>query len=116
MGGRHARALISPGALMRKRWPVHADTLFDPDESPTCSVALTSALKDTLALLAAIDSQHQEMRHKLERWTGPESIKQRFFEQLEARHQHERKPLVQRLADLQARIRSMLDPEARPVH
>ncbi len=95
---------------------VHADAPFDPDESPTCSVDLTSALKETLAILAALDSQHQEMRHKLEHWSGPESIKQRFSEQLEARHQCERKPLVQRLADLHARIRGMLDLEARRVH
>jgi hypothetical protein len=55
------------------------------------------------------------MRLKLERWSGPEAIKQRFFEQLEARRQCERKPVVQRLADLHARIRSMLDLESRPV-
>ncbi len=101
---------------MRKSSSAYADALLAPDESPICSVDLTSALKETLAILAAIDSRHHEMRYKLEHWSGPESIKQRFFEQLETRHLRERKPLVQCLADLHARIRNMLDLEARPLH
>ena len=102
---------------MPKSSTAYAYALLDADfESPTDPADPTPALKETLAILAAIDSQHQEMHHKLEHWSGPESIKQRFFEQLEARHQRERKPLVQRLADLHARLRTMLDLEARLVH
>jgi len=103
------------GALMPKRSTAHLYALLDADESPTYPADLTPALQATLAILADLDRQHEEMRLKLERWSGPEAIKQRFFEQLEARHQCERKPVVQHLAALHARIRSMLALESRPV-
>ena len=101
---------------MPKHSTAHLYALLDADESPTYPADLTPALQATLAILADLDRQHEEMRLKLERWSGPEAIKQRFFEQLEARHQCERKPVVQRLAELQERIKSATMFKARPVH
>jgi hypothetical protein len=43
-------------------------------------------------------------------------IKQRFSEQLEARRQREREPLLRRLAELQQQIRSTALFKVRPVH
>jgi hypothetical protein len=37
-------------------------------------------------------------------WSGPDAIRVRFIEQLDARHAEEREPLVQRLADLHQQI------------
>ncbi len=100
----NAGALTRQRALMAKSPPSHADALLDPDKSPTYPADLTPALQETLAILADLDSQHEEMHLKLEHWSGPEAIKLRFFEQLEARHQREREPLLQRLAQLQERL------------
>jgi len=55
--------------------------------------------------LADLDTFYDGERQKLERWTGPEAVKQRFFEQLASRHQCEREPFVHRLAELHEQIK-----------
>ncbi len=62
---------------------------------------LTPALQHVLALLADLDSYYDEAHRKLERWSGPGAIKQRFSEQLEERRRREREPLVRRLTELE---------------
>jgi hypothetical protein len=89
--------------------PLEADeTSTDPD--------FTLALQETLAILADLDTYYDGERQKLGRWPGPEVIKQRLSEQLEARRQRERDPLLRRLAELQQQVRSTALFKARPVH
>ncbi len=96
---------------MPKRSTTHVYALLDEDESPTDPADLPPALQETLAILADLDSQHEEIRLKLERWSGPEAIKQQFFAQLEARHHREREAYVHWLAEFQARIRAIPRPK-----
>jgi hypothetical protein len=61
---------------------------------------LTPEIRIALAALAAVETRHDVDREALDQWSGPEVIKERLFDQLEARHARERAPLVQRLAEL----------------
>ena len=77
-------------------------------EDPWYSDDLTSELQTTLAALADVEVQYEMDRERLEAWDGPDAIKKKFAAQLEERHQRDRKPYVERLADLQcAMIRIM---------
>jgi len=62
---------------------------------------LLAELQSTLAALADLEVQYETDRERLEAWAGPEAIKTKFAAQLEERHQRNREPYVQRLADLQ---------------
>ena len=75
--------------------------LLAPVAADDAPIDLTPAQQQMLRVLADIDRFYDEAREKLERWSGPDPIKQRFFEQLEARRQREREPLLRRLAGLQ---------------
>ncbi len=68
---------------------------------------LEPALQTTLAVLAGIDAQYEEAREQLARWTGPEALKERFASQLEESHREERRPVVQRLAELHQEMMSL---------
>jgi hypothetical protein len=70
-----------------------APTQVRPDD-------LTPEMRIALAALAAVETRHHVDREALARWSGPEAIKKRLFNQLEDRHARERGPLVQRLAEL----------------
>ncbi len=61
---------------------------------------LLAELQTTLAALADLEVQYEIDRERLEAWDGPEAIKKKFAAQLEERHQRDREPYVQRLADL----------------
>ncbi len=61
---------------------------------------LLAELQTTLATLADIEVQYEIDRERLEAWDGPDAIKTKFAAQLQERHQREREPYVQRLADL----------------
>jgi hypothetical protein len=55
------------------------------DDARIDPIDLTPAQQQMLRTLADIDRSYGEVRQKLERWSGPDALKQRFFEQLEAR-------------------------------
>src|SRR5215212_10879326 len=74
---------------MLKSSPSYAYAPPDSYESPTCPADLTPALQQALAMLADIDTYYDEACQKLEHWPGPDTTKQRFFGQLEARRQRE---------------------------
>jgi hypothetical protein len=67
--------------------------LWSPDD-------LLAELQATLAALADLEVLYQTDRERLGAWDGPEAIKRKFESQLEERHQRDREPYVQRLADL----------------
>ena len=99
---------------MPKRSTAYAP--LEADETSTYPANITPALQETLAILADLETYYDGERQKLERWSGPVVIKQRFSEQLEVRRQREREPLLRRLAELQQQIRSTAMLKARPVH
>ena len=90
--------------------------LLEADEPRSYPSDLTPALQQALALLADLDIYYDEAREKLALWPGPEAIKQRFSEQLEARRQHERKPLLRRFIALEQQMRRAAMLKARPLH
>ncbi len=66
--------------------------------------ALTAEIQRVLAVLSEVEACYESDRECLKGWFGPEAIKVRLVEQLDAHHAQEREPLVQRLADLQQQI------------
>jgi hypothetical protein len=48
--------------------------------------------------------QYATDRERLEAWDGPDAIKKKFAVQLEERHQRDREPYVERLADLHCSV------------
>ena len=101
---------------MPKRSTAYAYGPLEADETSTYPATITLALQEALAILADLETYYDGERQKLERWSGPEVIKQRLSEQLEARREREREPLLRRLAELQQQIRSTALFKARPVH
>jgi hypothetical protein len=82
------------------RVPVHEPaSLFQPERG-----ALTAEIQRVLAVLSEVEACYESDRECLKGWSGPEAIRARFVEQLEARHAKAREPLVQRLADLHQQI------------
>jgi hypothetical protein len=82
------------------RVPVHEPVaLSQPDRS-----ALTAEIQRVLAALSEAEACYESDRDCLKGWSGPEAIKVRFVEQLDARHAEAREPLVQRLAELHQQI------------
>jgi hypothetical protein len=57
-----------------------------------------------LAALSEVEARYESDRECLKGWSGPDTIRVRFIEQLDARHAQERESLVQRLADLHQQI------------
>jgi hypothetical protein len=72
-----------------------------PMQGPWYPADLLSQLQSTLAALADIELRYHSDQEQLQGWAGPEAIKMRFAAQLAERHQTERAPYVQRLAELQ---------------
>ena len=66
--------------------------------------ALTAELQRVLAALSEVEACYESDRECLKGWSGPEAIRARFVEQLDARHAKAREPLVQRLANLHQQI------------
>jgi hypothetical protein len=82
------------------RAPVHEPaTLPQPERG-----ALTAEIQRVLAALSEVEACYESDRDCLKDWSGPEAIRARFIEQLEAHHTKAREPLVQRLADLHQQI------------
>ncbi|GEO19131.1 hypothetical protein [Microvirga aerophila] len=61
---------------------------------------LTSDILAALAALAAVETRYQTKREALYQVSGPDTLKQRFSDHLEARHQQEREAVIQRLVEL----------------
>jgi hypothetical protein len=61
---------------------------------------LTAEIQHVLAVLSEVEVRYERDRECLKGWSGPEAIRVRFVEQLEAHHAQEQQPLVQRLAQL----------------
>jgi hypothetical protein len=82
------------------RVPVHEPAALSRPEHG----ALTAEIQRMLAALSEVEACYESDRDCLKGWSGPEAIRARFVEQLEARHAKAREPLVQRLADLHQQI------------
>ncbi len=82
------------------RAPIHEPAvLSQPDRS-----VLTVEIQRMLAVLSEVEACYESNRECLKGWSGPDAIRARFVEQLEAYHAEAREPLVQRLADLHQQI------------
>jgi hypothetical protein len=82
------------------RIPVHEPAALSQPERG----ALTAEIQRVLGALSEVEACYESDRECLKGWSGPEAIRARFVEQLEARHAKAREPLVQRLADLHQQI------------
>jgi hypothetical protein len=61
---------------------------------------LTPDILAALAALAAVETRYRTKREALYQVSGPDTLKERFSDQLEARHQQEREAVIQRLVEL----------------
>ncbi|MGF9758284.1 hypothetical protein AAII07_24085 [Microvirga sp. 0TCS3.31] len=82
------------------RVPVHEPTALSQADRG----ALTTEMQRVLATLSEVEACYESDRECLKGWSGPEAIRMRFIEQLDARHARAREPLVQRLANLHQQI------------
>ena len=82
------------------RVPVHKPAALS---LPDCG-ALTAEIQRVLAVLSEVEACYESDRECLKGWSGPEAIRVRLGEQLEAHHAQEREPLIQRLAELYQQI------------
>jgi hypothetical protein len=80
-------------------------------QAPWSPDDLLAELQSTLATLADIEVWYEADRERLEAWDGPDAIKKKFAAQLEERHQREREPYVQRLADLHCSMNRIMGLE-----
>jgi hypothetical protein len=80
--------------------PVHEPATLSPPDPGT----LSTEIQRVLTALADVEACYENDRECLKGWSGPEAIRMRFIEQLDARHARAREPLVQRLADLHQQI------------
>ncbi len=76
-------------------------------EAPLYADALLPELQSTLAALADLDVHFEIARDGLEVWSGSEGVKQRCRAELEQAHRQDREAHLQRLAQLQERIRAV---------
>jgi hypothetical protein len=65
---------------------------------------LPPEIREVLAALSAVEARYESELECLKGWSGPDAIRVRFVEQLDAHHAEARGPLVQRLADLHQQI------------
>jgi hypothetical protein len=83
-----------------RRVPIHDPMALSP---PVCG-ALTTEMQRVLAALSEVEACYESDRECLEGWSGPEAIRARLVEHLDAHHAQAREPLVQRLANLHQQI------------
>jgi len=82
------------------RAPIHEPAVLSQlDRS-----VLTVEIQRVLAVLSEVEACYESNRECLKGWSGPDAIRARFVEQLEAHHAEAREPLVQRLANLHQQI------------
>src|SRR5215203_759676 len=65
---------------------------------------LPPEIQRVLAALSEVEARFESDRECLEGWSGPEAIRARLVEHLDAHHAQAREPLVQRLAELHQQI------------
>jgi hypothetical protein len=82
------------------RAPVHEPAA----QSQADRGALPPEIQEVLAALSEVEARYESELECLKGWSGPDAIRVRFIEQLEARHAEAREPLVQLLADLHQQI------------
>ena len=82
------------------RAPVHEPAA----QSQADRGALPPEIQEVLAALSEVEARYESELECLKGWSGPEAIRMRFIEQLDARHAEAREPLVQLLADLHQQI------------
>jgi hypothetical protein len=73
--------------------------LFPPNRG-----ILIAEIQRVLAVLSEVEACYESDRECLEGWSGPEAIRARLVEHLDAHHAQAREPLVQRLANLHQQI------------
>jgi hypothetical protein len=61
---------------------------------------LDPEIRIALAALEEVEDSYARGRGALERWAGPQALRNRLLAQLETRHARHRQVLVRRLADL----------------
>ena len=66
--------------------------------------ALPPEIQQVLAALSEVEERYESELECLKGWSGPDAIRVRFIEQLDARHAEAREPLVQLLANLHQQI------------
>jgi hypothetical protein len=69
---------------------------------------LTGEVQAALAALADIETRFAIDCERLDRWTGPASVKARLVNDLQRRRDAERGPVMRRLTDLQAGLRHVM--------
>jgi hypothetical protein len=67
---------------------------------------LEPGIQEELAALADIEERHDKLRCRLNGWRGPQPLRDRLLEQLEARRQKAREPHAIRLGALHQRLMS----------
>ena len=82
------------------RAPVHEPAA----QSQADRGVLPPEIQEVLAALSEVEARYESELECLKGWSGPEAIRMRFIEQLDARHAEAREPLVQLLADLHQQI------------
>ena len=80
--------------------PVHETVALSSSDPGT----LITEVQRVLTALSEVEGCYESDRECLQGWSGPEAIRVRFIEQLDARYARAREPLVQRLADLHQQI------------
>lgn len=75
--------------------------LFDQDE-------LLTAIQNTLAALADVDTYFESELSALSEWAGPETIRTRIARELKENHERDRALCVRHLTALETCMRSML--------
>lgn len=82
------------------RSPSASRSLSSPSRAPWYPDDLLPQLQATLAALADLEVRYETDREHLQTWDGPEAAKRTLAAQLDERHERDRGPYVQRLADL----------------
>jgi hypothetical protein len=82
------------------RVPVHEPAALSKSDRS----ALTAEIQRVLAALSEVEACYESDQDCLKGWSGPEAIRVRLVEHLDARHAQAREPLVQRLAELHQQI------------
>ena len=71
---------------------------------PVCRQDLEAELQIVLAILADVDRAYEELRHRVDSWSGPITRKVHLRGQLEKLHKRDREKWCARLAHLHNRI------------
>lgn len=82
------------------RAPVHEPAA----QSQADRGVLPPEIQEVLAALSEVEARYESDLECLKGWSGPDAIRMRFIEQLEALHAEAREPLVQLLANLHQQI------------